>query len=233
MNSKIYLTVVLAAASLTAAHAQTNFSYTIDSLQHFDRSYWLDQISRYNPTPSEEAEFITAHKKQYIKDTYFPNEKVYPDPNQVQQSCTNIDFEAGTTSGWTSSTGFHPLFNSSGCCPTSGGAQAIMSGTAVDPCGGFPVVSPGGNFSLRLGNNSTGGVADRIEQTFAVTASNANFTYKYAVVFQDPGHTLNEQPSFQIEMLDSTGTQIPCTFYNVAAGQNIPGFLTGSCPYGL
>jgi gliding motility-associated-like protein len=230
MKSHFYLTTVAVAVFLQTAHSQTNSNYTIDSLQHFNSSYWLSYLSRFNPSPSEAAEYLSAQKKQYIRDTYFPSQKISPGNPTIQQSCTNIDFEMGNLSGWTRTTGFNPLFNTSGCCPTSGGAQTIMTGTGVDPCGGFPVVCPGGNFSLRLGNNVTGGLADRIEQTFSVTASNANFTYKYAVVLQDPGHIPSQQPSFQIEMLDSSGAQIPCTFYNVAAGQNIPGFLNSTCP---
>ncbi len=229
MKTKIYLSVVLAAAILIPANAQTNSNYTIDSLQHFDKTDWITYLNQFNPTASEQAEFIAAQKKQYIKDTYYPSNKDYTGSNQIQQACTNIDFESGTTTGWTKSTGFHPLFNTTGCCPTLGGAQTIMSGAGLDACGGFPVVAPGGSFSLLLGNSQTGGIADRIEQTFAVTTSNANFTYKYAVVFQDPGHTVSQQPAFQIEMLDSNKVQIPCTYYNVAAGQNIPGFQTSSC----
>ena len=82
-----------------------------------------------------------------------------------------------------------------------------MTGNANDPFGGFPIVAPGGQFSLRLGNNGVGGQADRLEQTFLVSAANANFTYKYAVVFQDPGHTAAQQPAFIIEMFDSLNFQ--------------------------
>lgn len=222
---------MLAATLISASQAQTDSNSTIDSLQHFNKAYWLSFASRYNPSNTELTEFIIAQQRQYIRDTYYPETKPYPLNPGVQQSCTNIDFEAGNTNGWMLSTGFNPLFNVAGCCPTAGGAQAIMTGGAVDPCANFPVVCPGGNFSLRLGNNGIGGIADRIEQKFMVNPSNANFTYKYAVVFEDPGHTPAQQPSFQIEMLDSNKVQIPCTFYNVTAGQGIPGFLNSpSCP---
>lgn len=226
MKSKIYITAVLALTYLIGGgQTQKSSNYTIDSLQHFDRSYWLNYISQKQLSQAEMSEFIYAQQRQYIKDTYYPAQKLPPSPPTIQQACTNIDFENGNTNGWTLSTGFHPLFNASGCCPTAGGAQTIMTGNGTDPCGGFPVVSPGGLFSIRLGNNGTGGVADRMEQTFSVTAANLNFTYKYAVVFQDPGHAVADQPAFTIQMLDSSGNAIPCTYYNVSAGQNIPGFL--------
>jgi gliding motility-associated-like protein len=229
MKTNIYITVVLALTYfLSSGQTQKSSSYTIDSLQHFNQSYWLSFISQKHPSQAEAAEFIQAQERQYIKDTYYPSQKLSPSPPTIQQACTNIDFESGNMNGWALSTGFNPLFNASGCCPTAGGAQAIMSGTGVDPCGGFPVVSPGGLFSVMLGNNGTGGVADRMEQTFSVTAANLNFTYKYAVVFQDPGHAVADQPAFTIQMLDSSGNAIPCTYYNVSAGQNIPGFVNST-----
>lgn len=233
MKTKIYLTVVLAAMQLlVAGQAQKISNYTIDSLQHFNKAYWQTYATTtLNLSPGMETEFIKAQERQYIRDTYYPTQKLNPSPPTVQQACTNIDFEAGNTNGWILSTGFHPLFNTSGCCPTAGGAQTIMSGNGVDPCAGFPVVCPGGNFSVRLGNNGTGGQADRMEQKFFVTSANANFTYKYAVVFEDPGHTVAQQPSFKVEMMDSLGAAIPCTYYNVAAGQNITGFQNSpGCP---
>lgn len=232
MKTKIYITAVLAVTYiLCSGQTQKSSNYTIDSLQHFNRSYWLSFISPKQPSQAEAAEFMQAQERQYIKETYFPSQKTTPTPPTIQQACTNIDFESGNTNGWTLSSGFHPLYNAAGCCPTAGGAQTIMSGNGVDPCGGFPVVSPGGLFSIRLGNNGTGGIADRMEQTFSVTAANLNFTYKYAVVFQDPGHAVADQPAFTIQMLDANGNLIPCTYYNVSAGQNIPGFLNSpSCP---
>ena len=79
------------------------------------------------------------------------------------QNCpTNIDFESGNFSNWTLYTG--------SCCPistpTNSGAvtnrHTITSGTGVDPYGGFPIVAPsGGNYSLKLGNNSIGAQAER------------------------------------------------------------------------
>lgn len=226
MKAKIYLTAVLAALYfISAGQAHKISSSTIDSLQHFDKNYWLNYANAtLNLPPGSVTEFIKAHERHYIHETYFPEQKQTPNSPVIQQACTNVDFESGTLNGWTATTGFHPLFNAAGCCPTAGGAQTIMTGNGVDPCGGFPVVCPGGNFSVRLGNNGTGAVADRLEQKFFVSAANANFTYKYAVVFQDPGHTVNQQPAFRIEMFDSLGTAIPCTYYNVAAGQNIAGF---------
>lgn len=201
----------------------------IDSLAGFDTATWNNYYTSHFTNPHDLPEFISAHQREYIRKTFYPLQRLANTIPTPQQSCTNIDFEMGNLTGWTRTTGFHPLYNPIGCCPTPGGAQVITSGTGVDPCGGFPVVAPGGNFSLQLGNTGVNGVAHRISQTFNVTTANANFTYKYAVVFQDPGHIPSQQPSFQVNMLDSTGNPIPCTYYNVAAGQGIPGFQASAC----
>jgi gliding motility-associated-like protein len=201
-------------------------------------SFWSAYADKIHLTPAEKKEFLAAHQLSSANLTtgtiVTSNQKPNPSTqNTFAGPCINIDYENGSLSGWTPSSGFHPIFNPLGCCPNPGGQQLVTSGAGLDPAGGFPLVAPGGNFSLRLGDSNTGGEADRIEQTFLVSASNANFTYRYAVVFQDPGHTVSEQPSFQVEMIDSTGAQVPCTFYNVAAGGNIPGFFSSQTQAGV
>ncbi len=229
MKKLLLTAVTLAALFVASALAQKgNSSFPIDSLANFDQQHWIDFYASHHKSENELPEFIYAHQRDYIHQTYFSSQRISGQNPTPQQACTNIDFEAGNLNGWTNSNGYNPLYNSLGCCQNAGGAQLVTSGTGVDGCGGFPIVAQGGNFSVMLGNNGTGGLADRLEQTFAVTAANANFTYRYAVVFEDPGHALADQPRFEIEMLDSTGILIPCTYYNVAAGQNISGFLNST-----
>jgi gliding motility-associated-like protein len=221
----VRLLILCTALSMLRGTAQSSFSTTIDSLQGFNEQSVQNWFLQHHPHESSlYSEYINAQKRDYIRNTFYPTTRVPQTPPTVQAACTNMNFESGDLTGWTASTGFNPLYDAQGCCMTAGGAQAITSGAGTDPCGGFPVVCPGGNFSVMIGNNAVNGVADRLEQTFTVTQSNANYTYKYAVVLEDPGHTTAEQPSFQIDMLDSNGVQIPCTFYQVSAGQGIPGF---------
>ncbi|MGP8217512.1 MAG: PKD domain-containing protein [Bacteroidia bacterium] len=117
--------------------------------------------------------------------------------------------------------------------------------------GGFPMLDPNGSlYSLRLGGDSAnedynwtpcankktndpnqGSMGEEIMQTFTVTATNAMFTYHYAVVLNDgaaSGHTEQQQPYFRAEVLDSTGTPIPCLQYYMACTLGVPppGFLT-------
>lgn len=218
--------VALLSAQVFAQGARLNSP--IDSLANFNTKQWINFYWSNHTNVNDLPEFIYAHQRDYIRDTYFPPQRISGQPNIPQQACTNIDFESGNLNGWTTSTGYNPDYNALGCCQNVGGAQTIVTGAGVDACGGFPLVAAGGNFSVRLGNNGTGGIADRLEQTFSVTSANANFTYRYAVVFEDPGHAVADQPKFEIEMLDSNGVQIPCTYYNVAAGQNIPGFVSST-----
>ncbi|HTA63758.1 MAG TPA: T9SS type A sorting domain-containing protein [Bacteroidia bacterium] len=121
----------------------------------------------------------------------------------------------------------------------------------TDPYGGFPVIGPnGGNFSCRLGGenintNNGAGIAgctvnypsgtpyyysngESLQQTFTVTASNALFTYNYAVVMAKAPHPNGQQPYFKIEVLDSSNILIPCLSYNIqgdSSGNYPPGFI--------
>jgi gliding motility-associated-like protein len=146
-----------------------------------------------------------------------------------QSSCPNSDFELGTFSGWQAQTG--------SCCPinTSNsaiiyGRHTIMSGTGTDPntCGNVTVVSPGGLYSARLGNDLTGSEAEKLTYSLTVSPSNALFIYKYAVVLEDPVHDAADQPRFQIRVLNSSGVLIDpiCGAYTVVSGSSIPGFQT-------
>ncbi len=197
-----------------------------------DEAALWQHFLQHHPDGNGWDEFIASRKQDHINNQNSSNAKL-PFVPVVNLGCTNIDFEDGTLNGWTASTGYNPAYNTAGCCATAGGAQVITNGAAVDACGGFPVVAPGGSFSLKLGDNNVNGIADRIEQTFNVTANQTFFTYSYAVVLQDPGHTAADQPSFQIDMIDGNGNQVPCAQYQVSAGQGIPGFQNSTSCAGV
>ena len=143
------------------------------------------------------------------------------------QTCYNADFELGNFSGWQGSRG--------DCCPISlnnngivNGRQTIMS-PGIDPntCGGLSTVYSG-NFSARLGNDNVGAQAEGLSFTFNVTQQSTLVQYAYAVVFEDPGHTDDEQPRFNSRVRLSDGSIIACTDYMVTAASNLPGFQ--NCP---
>lgn len=143
-------------------------------------------------------------------------------------SCPNLNFESGNFSGWSGTRGTCcPIV-----CPTPGitnGRHTIMSGNGTDPNtnGVVTVVAPGGGtYSARLGNSNTNSQAEQLSYTMTVDASNSLFVYRYAVVFEDPSHSSEEQPRFEIRMFDSDGDPIDCGIYNVYATSNLPGFQT-------
>ena len=164
----------------------------------------------------------------------------------TQPACTNIGFDAGSTSGWLGSWGhsiqtgvasqptptYTPIFYN-----TTGGHHTITTpGTDVQaPIQTVCPQIPGNTNSVLLGdgpNGAYGGAS--IEQKFQVTASNALFIYHYAAVLQNAytidsngdtiPHLAQEQPYFKIEALDCAGTPIACGNLLVTGGPGIPGF---------
>lgn len=150
----------------------------------------------------------------------------------------NLDFEQGNLSNWQFFTG--------SCCPTNtttnsgpvANRHTLMSGTATDPWGGFPVVAPGGgNYSLRLGNSNTGAEAERARYYVRVPANQNNIytlLYSYAVVFQNPGHGQVDQPRFEVTVFDSaTGIPAPCNEFTFVSSASLPGFQSSSSGAGV
>ncbi len=159
----------------------------------------------------------------------------------AQVGCTNADFELGNFTNWTGQTGT--------CCPLvtntvemvpapmnaldANGRHVIMSnGTDPKACNQIQRVSPGGLYSARLGNSSSGSQAERLRYQFSITPDNTLIIYKYAVILEDPGHSPADQPRFQAKLIDQSGNVIPCTFYEVAAGNNVAGFQTCNQGFG-
>ena len=145
----------------------------------------------------------------------------------AQQGCDNADFSAGNFVNWEGRTG--------SCCgintPTTGivnGRHTIMTGAATDPlaCDDITVVAPGYPSSARLGNSNVGCEAERLSYTYTITPQNALFIFQYAVVLEDPGHSIADQPRFEIRVLNANGQLISpqCGYYQVTAAANIEGF---------
>jgi gliding motility-associated-like protein len=141
---------------------------------------------------------------------------------------TNIDFEIGNLSIWKPSTGK--------CCPivsntagAVGGRHTIISGTGTDAFGGFPIMpNGGGNFVLKLGNTNTGAEAEKMSYHIRIPSgiNDYGLIYRYAVVFQNPGHSKSEQPRFEVKTYDSaTNKLIDCNTHTYIAASNITGFL--------
>ena len=241
MTKKLRILFILSACFSLRLISQSPYAIYRDT-SGFNYTYWHGVADKKHFNKEERIELLNGQKKMYLEELNHQhvdhNNLLWVSEEQPGRGlgantinagpCTNIDFESGTMAGWVRSTGFNPLANVTGCCPNPNGDQTIMTG-GNDPFGGFPRVWPGGgSFSLRLGSTTTGGIADRISQTFFVTPANANFTYRYAVVLNDPNHTLAEQPKFTSEIIDTLGNPIVCTSYSVTAGGGLPGFTTSA-----
>ncbi len=166
----------------------------------------------------------------------------------AQNKCpANIDFEAGAFDNWKCYVGSTSVENGDNAifvtpsAPTTGRHTLYAKGAAtdLDPYGLFPVNPPDGSgFAVRLGNNVNGSEAERITYQFSVPANakDASFTYRYAVVFQDPGHDQNEQPRFIARMKDvQTNQYLTCASNEYIATAALPGFkvstVDGSVKY--
>jgi hypothetical protein len=145
----------------------------------------------------------------------------------------NIDFEKGNYTNW--------YFYTGTCCPANANTLSgpvanrhVLTNniTSVDPYGLFPIVAPGGGvYSLKLGNNLTGAQSERARYYLRVPSGTTKYIaiYRYAVVFQDPGHSPADQPNFKVKATDSaTGQAIPCNDFSYIASSSIPGFQTST-----
>jgi gliding motility-associated-like protein len=146
---------------------------------------------------------------------------------------TNIGFESGNFNGWACDTGR---------VDESGNVQVVSSQPVnnwqtlyststypqVDYYGGFPTLCPyGGNYSVKLGNDSINKRADRISYTFTVPAGADPFDliFYYAVVLQNPPHLSYQQPRFTVKTFDVTdNTYVDCASFNFIASASLPGF---------
>lgn len=160
---------------------------------------------------------------------------VAPTPFACGSPCTNPSFESGT--------GFWDYSTGTACASTTGDPCSIVSGFSsaqhvLQTAGGYdptvggttlPVVAAGaGSSSLMLGDGAvTGGYAARASISFTVDASSTNFTYRYAVVLQDPvsGHLDEERPYFKVKLRDQSGNVLACGDYEVLAKPPITGFF--------
>ena len=154
----------------------------------------------------------------------------------------NIDFETGTFNNWTCYTGnvsagggVNTIYLTQSGGPVPNQHTMFSSGTGeVDYFGGFPVTCPNGSgYSVRLGNNTGGGQAEGISYEFTIPPGRDLYSliYHYAVVFQDPGHEIFQQPRLEIEALNVTDNElILCSSFTfIPFGSILPGFFVS--PY--
>lgn len=158
-------------------------------------------------------------------------------------TCNNVDFEDGNFTNWYCTYGnFENCnvnnFHCSNSLPNGlplPGRHSIMSIPFLDPYGKFPVVAPGGQHSVMIGNNESMSNSEEVIYSFTVDAAKPLFVYQYAVVLEDPGHDIEHQPFLEVTAYDLTignnyGQIIDCSMFKVVPTPNlanaVPGFQT-------
>ena len=162
----------------------------------------------------------------------------HPNSNNLAEPCPdNLGFEYGDFTNWNcfagdvDSVGNTNVITVTPSAPIPGRHTVYPRATpsAIDPFGLFPLNPPdGSNFAVKLGNTNVGAEAERISYTIHVPLNETNFSikYDYAVVFEDPGHTIWTQPRFISRLIDSaTNTSIDCASFEYIATSGLPGFI--------
>jgi gliding motility-associated-like protein len=166
--------------------------------------------------------------------------------SQVVTECPqNIGFENGTFTNWDCYIGIvggqqrHPevatgevSVDVSG--PSYDRHDIIKRGSGVDPYGQFSTDAPNGSdYVVKLGNNVNGAEAERISYTVAIPSKVNDYSiiFNYAVVFENPNHTPDEQPKFTAKVFDiSTNSSTSCGSFEFVASGDLPGFQASSAP---
>ncbi len=156
--------------------------------------------------------------------------------------CNNIGFESGTIGGWSAYKGFAIVVNDAqwnAFVDTATNAslldrhQHVINTVSVidsfsnnDAC--MTSLLPGSGKSVRLGNALSGYGAARMDYRITIDSCNTGLMYSYALVLQDPGHSPEDQPRFDVKITDTLGNVLggTCGFYSVYAGSD-PSFHQG------
>jgi len=158
----------------------------------------------------------------------------------------NIDFELGDFTGWRcwiGTVGVLPgngkntiFWSPTGPVPPVNQRHTMLSsfpppGNGFDLYGGFPKNCPNGSgHSIQLGNEGTGSQAEGVSYTFTIPPGRDEFNliYHYAIVIQDPLHSIEEQPRMIITVrnLSNGGSELPCPLAPFVPSGGLPGFDT-------
>lgn len=150
-----------------------------------------------------------------------------------QATCETIGFENGSLSGWVLTNGSvsdidqKTEFLNEAEGIFENGHMLTQAGDGNDPKvydEAIPMVAPGSNYSIRIGNVNRGSRFDRIKTSFVVTPDNILLQYKFAVILQYPNHEPFQQPGFSIRVYNASNSIIACNYYQVTSTASINGF---------
>ena len=154
----------------------------------------------------------------------------------IAQCPPNLDFENGNFTGWTLYTGSVAASNGQNIITLANSGPvtdrhvmlSATPGDGLDPYGSFPKNCPNGSLhSIKLGNDHGGNQAEGASYEFTIPATSNRFSliYYYAVVIQDPGHEVYQQPRLEIEVLNVTdNSPVGCSSFTFVSDGELPGF---------
>jgi gliding motility-associated-like protein len=115
----------------------------------------------------------------------------------AQNDCSNIDFESGDLSEWTTQ-----------------GNVSLVNGNQLDPYGGFSLALSG-NHAVQLGNHNspvyTAPYHSSVSRSIVVTEESKFFIYGFAIVMLGYPHDESSAASVRLVVKDQAGNIVPCT----------------------
>ncbi|MCI5055517.1 MAG: T9SS type A sorting domain-containing protein [Flavobacteriales bacterium] len=170
----------------------------------------------------------------------------------AQSNCQNLDFEDGDYNGWIqeyarnaallSGSSTHSIDQIDTSTLANTDSSFALNDIGQDPFllnygHQLPLNNPySGTTALRMGlgkginNPSAQRGAERISYNFSLLSGQQIVSFAYAFVQQDPsGHQNHEMPYFAVELLDSSGNQIPNSYYFVTV-QSLSNLFTQVAP---
>ncbi len=161
--------------------------------------------------------------------------------NSLYAQCPpNIDFEQGNFNGWQCWTGTTSAANGVNIITWDANSpgspvdtrHSIISAAldnSLDTFGLFPKSCPNGSgYSIKLGNTKTRNEAEGVSYTFTIPAGQNKFNliYYYAVVFEGPNHSQEDQPRLKISIENLTDArEIGCSSFSFTPDNGLPGFF--------
>lgn len=220
------------------AVAQNNLVMSIDNTVGFDEPSLREKMKNDGLSPAVIDKLIEQRKELFLKGKNVQWTSLKKSNPVTNALCSDMGVESGWNS-WlgdlgTANSGFPPTWTPPAALPTAPNFT-ITTGSGIDPntpgpnAGDpkIPVVCPGyGKNSIKIGETCVAGcVAEQLTFPLAVTANDTNFTYSYAIVIEDAGHAVADQPFVDLCIYDQSGNPVPCGCFRYTAGPSIPGFF--------
>jgi hypothetical protein len=192
-NAQRYLHVYL-----NGAHQST--SYPINQA---DNSFSINIASLPNPTGTDVMFFVSENSSAWAGG--FHSFKEFTLRVQDQHFFSNLGFETGDFSNWSSVryTWFSTEDSPDSITPSD--KSAVVSDLGVDPIATGLTVPLFGKYAARVNNSDDQFHISKISQTAVVpAATNPMVRFYWSAVLEDPDHSPEDQPYIDIKLVDST-----------------------------